>query len=166
MSISQHSTEGVQITQQNQLLLDLSLFSDLQYNFHCGPLVSFNEATKRMNCQLALHVALEEFFGLALPKYLRSKELFYNRYFLQTIHRVTQPIETMQEFDFTQARRGDIFFFSKTATAYARRYHLAVYLGEKSFFHAVQHHGFVLWSVDEFVASKHYSFWHGVRRVK
>lgn len=130
-----------------------------------------------LNCQLAVHIILEE-LGYSLPKWLRSKEIFEDEIFLETVFMYHCATTDLSIEIFQNSRVGDICFFSNTGTRsddYDPKYfHMAVISdfsgGEPVFSHARKSNSDPDAVIDvplqRMKKSKKYKLFHGVRRVR
>lgn len=131
-----------------------SFFVGHKYNYAHGPLIETADAIDSgVNCQLIIHILLEECLGVGLPKNMRSFELFFDTLYTKAISK-NATILTACEYeqkgltDFLhtgeQVAIGDIFFFSWLRSSYScpKYYHMAlvtdVSSGEPVLTHAVQ----------------------------
>lgn len=125
--------------------------------------------TVGINCQLFVHMALEELFGLVLPREYRSSELFSCPK-LHDIFRLESDTITN-----SGVRAGDICFFGrnnqfpqKDATCpIAKSLHLGVFLDETTVAHACYvAGGVVVQSLPEILAQPRYQILYAVRRIQ
>ncbi|MFZ5376756.1 MAG: hypothetical protein ACOZAN_03775 [Patescibacteria group bacterium] len=84
------------------------------YNYYNGPMIEFCDVLDAgANCQLYAHILLEE-LGFSLPKYLRSREIFYERFFTRFLEQNEEP------------RIGDIYLFGEADKNDPMFFHLAI----------------------------------------
>lgn len=152
-------------------------FSGLKYNFDNGPLVTSYEQVEQegLNCQLLLHMFLEE-VGLALPKWLRSQELYLDTDFTEFVSKEVRNLTLETNLQLPELRVGDIFFFSGKQETPPMFYHLVVVSGFFSdgspiLLHAVSRKdpskdAVTEWNLKKFQKSNRYMWLHGVKRVK
>lgn len=154
----------------------IKLFQGVSYAYNEGPhrqdLSCFDNEFLQLNCQLLAHLVLEE-MGLALPKFLRSLEL-YRRSSAGKVW-----VEKVQPND---ARIGDIYLFSNRPILsihdpILKYLHIAICVDRNpvQLIHAHRwqkngrltkmHQGVSIWSVTDFCESTKYNTLVGVRRV-
>lgn len=142
----------------------VALFEGIPYNIEHGPLIQeADDALAGINCQLMLHIVMEE-LGYALPKEMRSSELYEDTQFLQDVY----------------PNRGDgwrvgdvLFSYSKEVDFDPRDLHVsvcvAVEAGMPQFIHAIKFKGthqnpVVVWELDDFLQSNRHGAIVAVKR--
>lgn len=144
----------------------LALFEGIPYNIENGPYIrAAEDVFDGINCQLMLHIVMEE-LGYALPKHMRSSELFEDESLLRPVY----PNKG------DGWRVGDILFsYSREVDFDPRDLHVsvcvAVEAGAPQFIHAIKFKGtnenpVVLWNLDDFLASSRHQAIVGVKRTK
>ena len=108
--------------QLRKFITDLTV--GINYNYHIGPMLDSPNKIDfdGMNCELFVHIVLEEIFGLPLPKSMRSAEIFYSFGLLKSIE--------VEDLNLPNGalRPGDILLFASNLTREPSAYHLGVYL--------------------------------------
>ncbi len=140
-------------------------YQGLPYRFESGPDCGHSDEemmTKGMNCQLFVHRAILDQFGIELPKEMKSKEMFEDNVLLDEI------------FDIAMTRRGDLFFFGTENLVDFRRLHIGIHSGEvdeQTGAPKIVHANYIdqgvgIWSLDKFSAHRRYQSLYGIRRLK
>lgn len=134
----------------------------VRYRFTCGPGKELvGGAALEVNCQSWAHRVLRERFGIALPSWLLSKEVFEDEEFVTTI---------AQDEDFQPA---DIFLFGTKNATDMRTLHWAIFVGrskkthEPILEHVNRKDGTVgIWTLHEFAQVPQYEKLFAVKRPK
>jgi len=153
----------------------IDVFGMFPYQYEHGPCSDKDREidldslwTIGINCQLFVHMALEELFGLVVPRDFRSSELFSSAE-LQDIFRLES--DTITE---SSIQGGDICFFGRSNNSPqkdancsdAKKLHLGVFLDETTVAHCCYiAGGVVVQSLQEILAQPRYQTLYAVRRI-
>ncbi len=151
---------------ERTLHYDLSLVTGLGYCYDNGPLLDCLESIfeSGINCQLLVHIVLEEVFGIGLDKDMMSSELFADQ-------------QTVKHIRTDQTQPGDICFFGPIdlcpepdpENKAARKLHLGVVISgepEPMVIHAAVGRGVVIEPVTQIQQAKRYAQLWAVKRPK
>jgi hypothetical protein len=164
---------------QRSLLAEhvIDVFGMFPYQYEHGPCLDSEREldldslwTIGINCQLFVHMALEELFGMVIPRHYRSSELFSSTE-LQDIFRLESG--TIMESSSIQA--GDICFFGRSDyspqknenCSDAKKLHLGIFLDANTVAHCCYvAGGVVVEPLQKILAQPRYQSLYAVRRIK
>lgn len=140
---------------------ELQRYLGVPYKFEHGPQARLGAWVFRegMNCQLLVHLAMQEFYGVSLPAEIGSKEIFKGNGWFYPVDKDTLAV-------------GDVFLFGRQHEVDPRRLHLAVYIGSQEntavplLMHATSIEGCVsIWPLEKFLVHDRYRQLYGIRRL-
>ncbi|MCX8009044.1 MAG: hypothetical protein N3A54_05095 [Patescibacteria group bacterium] len=136
-------------------------YRSLSYNLRNGPQKeNFYERIweEGINCQGLLHLVYNDIFGIHLPSYLRSKEIFEDEIFFRNVSRESQPII------------GDVYLFGRENLQDMRKLHIAVVCNINPnilLIHATPLvSGVAVWQLEKFFSYERYKVLYGIKRWK
>lgn len=154
----------------------IDVFGMFPYQYEHGPCLDTEKNldldslwTIGINCQLFVHMALEELFGKVLPREYRSSEL-YSCSDLQDIFRLESGTITI-----SGVQAGDICFFGRsnqfpkkdTNCPAAKRLHVGLFLDDSTVAHCCYvAGGVVVQPLQEILEQPRYKSLYAVRRIK